>query len=76
MKNLKVIRRRDTTDEIMETIARAVLRADECDSVLIIMQKKGEDGMLWFAPDSGRVETASFMATGFLHWLHSLKGSK
>jgi hypothetical protein len=53
-------------------MTRAIEHIDECDSILIIMQKR-EGGMLWYAPDEGRIETASFMATSFLHWLHSRK---
>jgi len=64
-----------TTSDLKIPITRAIERIDECDSILIIMQKK-EGGMLWFAPDAGRIETASFMATGFLHWLHSRKESE
>ena len=69
---LAVLPKLENTDELQRTIERATEHIHECDSILIIMQKK-ESGMLWFAPDSGRIETASFMAMGFLQWLHSRK---
>jgi hypothetical protein len=58
--------------EMLDKLKEATELVEECDNILIIMQKK-QGGMQWFAPDSARIETASFMALGFLHYLHSLK---
>jgi hypothetical protein len=64
-----------TATDLKSPLTRAMERIEECDSILILMQKK-QGGMVWFAPDNGRIETASFMATSFLHWLHSRKESE
>jgi hypothetical protein len=73
--SLVTIPKPDNIAELQEVIERAEQRLHECDTILIIMQKK-EGGLIWYAPDAGRIETASFLATGFLHWLHSGEDSE
>ena len=38
-------------DDMKDAFERAMARMDECDGVVILMQKK-KSGILWFAPDS------------------------
>ena len=47
-------------------------RLDDCDCVLILMQKKN-NGLLYFAPDNSKIATVAWMAQSFIHHLHTLK---
>lgn len=42
-----------------EIFEKASARCGECDGVVILMQKKS-GGLLWFAPDSMKLETLVF----------------
>lgn len=58
-------------EEMRDALKRASAQVDNCDSVLVLMQKK-EGGIAYFAPDSVRVESLSFLATGFVVGFHNL----
>lgn len=61
-------------DGVKESLERAMKHVDECDGVVIIMQKR-TNGMLWFAPDSMRAETTMFYCQMLLsHVVAMLRG--
>jgi hypothetical protein len=45
--------------DVRKTFERAMAHIDECDGVVILMQRR-EAGLLWFAPDTMRLETLIF----------------
>lgn len=45
--------------DIRKVFEKAMERMDECDGVVILMQKK-EAGVLWFAPDNMHLQTLIF----------------
>jgi hypothetical protein len=47
-------------ENLKDVLASALERADECDHIVILMQKK-KGGILWLAPDSMRLETMVFL---------------
>ena len=55
--------------EIEDAFKRAKEKSAECDSILILMQRK-EGGLLYEALPSMRLETLSYLATSFLHGFH------
>lgn len=65
MANLTVISGGETLEQTLE---RAREKMGECDSVVILMQKK-KGGILWFAPDSMRLESLIFLLwTALVHF--------
>ena len=55
--------------EIAEAFDRAKKQSIDCDSILILMQRK-EGGLIYEAIPSMRLETISYLATSFLHGFH------
>ena len=55
--------------ELMTCLEEASKRVDECDFLVVIMQKKN-GGLIHFSPNE-RVATLSFVLHQFLHNLHS-----
>ena len=53
------------------TLRAAKENAPDCDLILVLMQNK-KGGMQFYAPDSTRLETLSFMAQQFLHHIHTM----
>lgn len=45
---------------LKDPLNSALERVDECDQVVVLMQKKN-GGILWLAPDSMRLETLVFL---------------
>ena len=58
-------------EEIDEVLRLARDKSSDCDSILVIMQRK-RGGLLWLSNDSTRLETMCFMASSFLHRLHEM----
>jgi hypothetical protein len=58
-------------EDLKQTIQAAMDQADECDGVLVLMQKRG-GGLLWFAPDNMTVQTLAFYAQSFLFHIHAI----
>lgn len=57
-----------------ESLERALARADECDEVIVIMQKKS-GGLLWFAPDQMTAANTMFLCHMMLaHFTAMLRG--
>ena len=72
--SLAVMPKAETPIEDMQNVLnRACEQLDKCDNLLIVMQKK-EGGLLYFAPQTARVDTMSFMATAFVQYIHRLMG--
>ena len=55
-------------EDMRVTLEDAMKRAEDCDGVIIIMQKK-TGGLLWFAPDRMRLETMIFYLWSLLSHL-------
>jgi len=56
-------------DETLKAVLnKAALRIGECDSVLVLMQKK-TGGVIWEAPPELDFATLLWIAQGFVHWL-------
>ena len=47
-------------NSLQDVLDQAAARVDECDSIVILMQKK-KSGILWLAPDSMHLETLVFL---------------
>lgn len=63
-------------DETLKAVLdKAAERIGECDSVLVLMQKKG-GGLIWEAPSELDLATILYMAQSFVHWMltKSLEG--
>lgn len=54
-----------------ECLERAAPRAEECNNVLILMQKK-EGGLIWAAPDNMELRDLIFMVTSFAYKLSTM----
>ena len=61
--NLIPIEGRCSTD-VRKSLADALERVDECDNVVVIMQKK-VGGLLWFSPDNRTISETHFLVNSF-----------
>jgi hypothetical protein len=57
---------RSGSEEVKEELTKALARADECDSVIVVMQKK-TSGVIWFG--NGTVATAVLLLESMKHRL-------
>jgi len=55
--------------EICDALAKAKVKSEDCDCVLVILQRN-KGGVVYMANESARIETLSFVATAFLHKFH------
>ena len=58
--------------ELQKALDDAAKRLDECDCVLVLLQKK-DNGLLYFANEDTPIAIIGWMANSFIHYLHSLK---
>jgi hypothetical protein len=58
--------------ELQKVLDDAAKRLDECDCILVLMQRK-DNGLLYFAQDGTTLATIGWMAQSFIHYLHTLK---
>ncbi len=50
--------------DVRKSLADALDHADECDNVVVIMQKKS-GGVVWFSPDDRTIAETQFLVTSF-----------
>lgn len=60
----------DRETEILRCLERAMSRVPECDSIVIIMQLKGDNGHVWFGPDSSTIAETNWMLDVLKTYLH------
>lgn len=58
-------------EEMAAVFKRAMESSDDCDDILILMQRKTGDRVLWFGRDSSTAADVVYLATGFIHWMFS-----
>jgi hypothetical protein len=69
---LATIPKPDTsTERLRKTFDDALARLEDCDEMVVLMQKK-KGGILWFAPAGSKIETAVWMASSFIHEVHNI----
>ena len=68
----ELIAMRGKSDDIQGVLEEAKERAGECDSVVVLMQKK-QGGIMWFAPNSMRFESLIFLLWSALTAFGNLK---
>ncbi len=73
MPKLQELKERDQrlSEEMADALKRAQDDAPDCDAILILMQRK-DGGIIYKAMPSMRIETMSYLATGFLHGFHGM----
>ena len=55
-------------DTLKAVLDKAASQVGECDSVLVLMQKKS-GGLIWEAPPEMDFATLVWVAMGFVHWV-------
>jgi hypothetical protein len=72
--NLKPLRA-STTEEIRAELEKATANSEQCDSVVIVMEKRG-GGMLWYANDSGSLARINWLLDALKFHLLTLTTDK
>jgi len=70
MSQLRIIRPHDTATDIRGELTRALERSDECDSVLILMEKRS-GGILWFANDTSTLAKMNWLVSSMNYHIHA-----
>jgi hypothetical protein len=63
--------RTDTTDAIRGELAKAGEKVEECDTILIIMERR-TGGLLYFANDSATLAGMNWLCDSMKHQLHKM----